>query len=206
MFERGIHERLLNRDVTASEELARQYLPLVRRHVQARANKHGVQDEALINDAATDATFDYIRYPSKFDPGRSSLLGHLKRAAERDLINAVQKDRRRRRGEELSDDVELTLRRRNKPSDIRKIIRDAEAEVLGSLEPARGMDEVLADIEEPRDKKLLKLMAAGERRTTVFAALLGITELSQSKQQKVVKQHKDRLKKQLQRSGGKGRG
>ena len=57
----------------------------------------------------------------KFDPTKSGLLGYLKRAAERDLINVVQQGHRRRRGEELREDVEVSILARNK---FRKLERD----------------------------------------------------------------------------------
>jgi len=205
-FEQQTHARLLNHDVTASEELACRYLEAVRRHVEARGRAHGVFDEHLINDAATDAVLDYIRRPDKFDPGKSGLLGYLKRAAERDLINAVTKDRRKRRGEELSDDVELAIVSRKKPSELERIRRDAEAEIIAGLEPKQDVENVFQGIENLRDRQLLKLMLKGERETAVFAAVLGIQDVPVPQQRKVVKQHKDRLKQQLKRLGEKARG
>src|SRR5438128_2318180 len=124
--EKVMHERLLAQDPIAPEEFARKYLPLIQRHVAARAHDHGVHDHDLINDATVEAVFAYIRHPQKFDPQKSGLLGYLKRAAERDLINLVQQDRRRRRGEELHEDVELSILLRNKSSEIDLIKRDAE--------------------------------------------------------------------------------
>ena len=52
-------------------------------------------------------------WPGKFDPTKSGLLGYLERAAERDLINVVQQGHRRRRGEELREDVEVSILARN---------------------------------------------------------------------------------------------
>ena len=206
-FERIIHTRLLNRDVTASEELARQYLPPVHRHVEACARSRGVYDDALINDAVTESVLNYIRHPSKFDPTKSSLIGYLKRAAERDLINVVAKDRRQRRGEQLTEDVEFTILHGNKPIEMEQISRDAETEMLERLDPAQSTTDRLSGVmQTAQDKQLLELMISGERNTVAFAIVLGITDLSQSEQRKMVKKHKDRLKKQLQRSGEKRRG
>lgn len=206
-FERTIHARLLSRDATASEELAQQYLPAVHRHVHVCARRRGVQDEALINDAATESVLNYIRHPSKFDSTKSSLLGYLKRAAERDLINFLAKDRRQRRGEQLTDNVEFTMLHGNKPIEMGKIRRDAETEMLLRLDAHQSTSNRLADVmQTAQDKNLLELMLSGERTTAAFASVLGIVELPQSEQRKIVKKHKDRLKKQLQRSGGKQRG
>lgn len=205
--ERVLHQRLLSRDPTAPEEAARKYLPLIERHVAARArNIYRINDRQLIWDATVDAVmFDYILHPERFDPTKSGLLGYLKRAAERDLMNAVEKDRRQRRGEELQADVEEGLRTRNKPSEIARITRDAEEEVISYIQRERGLAAV-SKVGNERDSMLLRLVAEGERSTSKFAAVLGIEGLTIAKQRRIVKQHKDRLKARLKRGGSKHRG
>ncbi|MCA1706553.1 MAG: hypothetical protein LC808_26130 [Actinobacteria bacterium] len=49
---------------------------------------------------------------------------------------------------------------------------------------------------------MLGLMRIKERRTTVYAAALGISHLPFKEQQKRVKQTKDRLNKRTERMGG----
>jgi len=203
-IEKSFHQRLLAGDPTAPEELARTFLPLIQRHVSARAYDHGIQDRDLINDATVDAVFGYIRHPEKFDPDKSGLLGYLKRAAERDLINVVEKDRRRRRGEELHEDVEVSILARNKSSDIDRIRRDAEDETISRMQREKNLAD-LTGAEDDRDLGLLSLMAEGERSTSKFAVVLGITNLSPTEQRLIVKQHKDRLKARLKREGRKSR-
>jgi hypothetical protein len=200
--DRAIHERLLAGDPTASEELARKYLPLIQRHVSGRAHAHGVSDRDVINNATVDAIFDYIRSPEKFDPGKSGLFGYLKRAAERDLINEVQKDRRRRRGEELHADVELSIVTRNKSSEVDRIRHGGETEAMSRIQGQRDMAD-LTRTADTLDQALLRLMAEGERATSKFALVLGVTELSISEQRRIVKQHKDRLKVQFKRARSK---
>jgi len=203
-FEKEIHQRLLAADPTAPEELARKYLPVIERHVAARAHNHGIHDQALIYDATVDAVFGYIRHPEKFDPSKSGLLGYLKRAAERDLINVVQQDRRRRRGEELLEDVEVSILARNKSSDIERVTRNSEDETISRIQEERDMAEILLG-QTDQDGTLLRLIANGERSTSKFAAVLGIANLSGSEQRRIVKQHKDRLKVRLKRGGSKSR-
>jgi RNA polymerase sigma-70 factor, ECF subfamily len=196
--EKAIHERLLARDPTASEELARRYLPLIQRHVAARAHDHGIHDRDLINDATVDAVFGYILHPDKFDPHKSGLLGYLKRAAERDLMNVMQQDRRRRRGEELQEDVEVSILARNKSSEIDHIKRGGEDETISRIQRERDLAEVMSAGND-LDNVLLRLMAEGERSTGKFAAVLGIETLSIGEQRQIVKRHKDRLKVQSKR-------
>ncbi len=200
--EKILHQRLLSGDATASEEIAQKYLPLIQRHVAARAHNYGIHDSDLVNDATVEAVFSYIRYPEKFDPSKSGVLGYLKRAAERDLINVAQKDRRRRRGEELQENVEQSILLRNKSSEIDRIRRGSEDLAIARIEKERGLNR-LQSFGSPRDNLLLRLLAEGERRTSKFAALLGIENLPNSEQRKIVKQHKDRLKAQLKRQGSK---
>lgn len=204
-FEEQLHRRLLARDPIASEEVAQHFLEKVRSHLRFRAQAHGVTDGDLINDAAVDAVFDYIRRPEKFTSEKSSLRTYLNMAAERDLINAVQKDRRRRRGENLSADVELTLLRGNKESDIGQIRREFADSLVSRFEEAQPA-KIIQRVRPGHDQQLVKMMMEGERRTSAYAKLLKITDLPVDEQRRIVKQHKDRLKQQLKRMGGIGHG
>lgn len=202
--EKAIHERLLAHDATAPEEFARKYLPLIQRHVSARAQQHGIHDRDLVNDATVEAVFGHIRHPEKFDPHKSGLLGYLKRAAERDLMNIVQQDRRRHRGEELQEDVELSILSRNKSSEIDRIRCGGEEEMISRLQNERDLAELTAT-HGKLDSILLRLIAEGERSTSKFAAVLGIEKLPTDEQRRIVKQHKDRLKIQMKRGRNKRR-
>jgi len=197
-----LHQRLLSSDATAPEEAARKYLPLIEKHVAARAwNIYHINERELIWNATVDAVFDYILHPAKFEPSKSGLLGYLKRAAERDLINAIQKDRRQRRGEALYGDVEEGIRRRNTPSELARIMRDGEKETVARIQSERDAA-TATDTGNERDNALLRLIVNGERSTSEFAAVLGVRALPLAEQRRIVKQHKDRLKVQLKRSKG----
>ncbi|MCI0352492.1 MAG: hypothetical protein L0Z53_23995, partial [Acidobacteriales bacterium] len=199
--DRVLHQRLLSGDVTAPEEAARKYLPLIERHVAARAwNIYHINDRDLIWNATVDAVLlDYILHPERFDRSKSGLLGYLKLAAERDLINAVEKNRRQRRGEDLYSDVEEGIRARNKPSELARIMRDAEQETVSRIQRERDAT-AAKGVANERDNTVLRLILDGERSTSKFAAALGIEALPIAEQRRIVKQHKDRLKVQLRRS------
>jgi len=200
VFEREIHARMLKGDPTASEEVARRYLPIIATHLRINGLAKGIQDPDVINDAAVDAVIGYILHPEKFDPLKSGLLGYLKRAADMDLINETQKHRRRRRGEELYDDVEFSILHRNKASEVDRIRGNAEDEAIRHLE-AVETDELL-NAGNDRDNRLLELLRIGERSTSVFAAVLKVENLPIAEQRRIVKQHKDRLKLQFKRKKG----
>lgn len=199
--ERLLHERLLSGDMTAPEEAARKYLPLIEAHVAARAwNIYHIKDRELIWNATVDAVLlDYILHPARFDPSKSGLLGYLKRAAERDLINELAKNRRQQRGEDLYGDVEEGIRGRNKPSELARIMRNAEEETVSRIQQQRDTA-AATNADNERDSALLRLMVDGERSTSKFAVVLGIEALPVAEQRRIVKQHKDRLKVQLKRS------
>jgi RNA polymerase sigma-70 factor, ECF subfamily len=201
-FESQLHSRMLVRDPVASEEVAGAFLEAVRKHVRIRARAHGIFDPDLINDATVEAVFAYIRHPEKFFPDKSSLRTYLNLAAERDLINAVRKDRRRRRGEELSADVELTVISGNKEVDIQRIRRRLDDSFLESVGDCETIERATSTIRPGTDFALVKLMMEGERRTSVFAGVLGICSLPVTEQRQIVKRHKDRLKVQLKRGRG----
>lgn len=198
-FERQIHFRLQANDPTAPDDLCREYLKPVERHLAARAYAHGIRDQNLVHDATVDSVFDYIRHPEKFDPNQSTLLGYLKRAGERDLINQVRRDRRLRRGEELHDDVEVSILAGKKQKEIEKIRRNTEDEAVGRIDTQRSLSAAMKNVAETGDQKLFQLIASGERSTAKFAAVLGVSNLPMPEQRQIVKQHKDRLKKKLQR-------
>ena len=58
-------------------------------------------------------------------------------------------------------------------------------------------------IPDPRDRQVHLLMYNGERRTSVFAAVLGLEHLPIEVQRQRVKQVKDRLRLRIKRYGGK---
>jgi RNA polymerase sigma-70 factor, ECF subfamily len=199
-FERDLHRRLLDGDAVAPAVLTMNYLgPIVQR---LRTTSPGVGDDTLIQDAATDAILNYAERPTQFDPARSKLFSYLVMAARGDLRNALAKQRRRERREVLHDRVE----------DL-PLVRNLEQ---GESEPALGTGEtvsfeevrraVQAVITDATDRRLVELMLDGERRTGAFAKVLGIAHLADEQQRRMVKRHKDRLKKRLERLGVKLRG
>ena len=54
--------------------------------------------------------------------------------------------------------------------------------------------------EDDADRKAAVQIIEGERSTAAFAEIFGVQELESSEQQEVVKRHKDRIKRKMQRS------
>jgi RNA polymerase sigma-70 factor (ECF subfamily) len=159
-------------------------------------------DDTIIQDAATDAILNYAERPRQFDPAKSKLFSYLVMAARGDLRNALAKQRRRERREVLHNRVEDLPLARN--------LVEEESESASGAGETTSLEEVRRAVEmvitDPTDRRLVELMLDGERRTEAFANVLGIAHLANEQQRQMVKQHKDRLKKRLERLGVKLRG
>ena len=194
-FERELHQRLLDGDLVASQELAAALLLPVVDRVKQRFL--GLDDESLVFDAAADAILSYAERPSQYDPQRLRLLSYLVMSADGDLKNALRRRQRQADREFPMRDVELLLDARN-PEEEEETYPVDHAVAPQIEEVARRVREVLPD---PVDQQFVGLMIQGERRTDAFANVLGIADMEVKRQRKIVKQHKDRLKKRLARLG-----
>jgi RNA polymerase sigma-70 factor (ECF subfamily) len=196
-----LHHALLGGSTTASGQLMEEYLPELDRRLRRRHPE--VRDDTMIWDAATDALFGYVQAPEKYDPTKLSLPSYLIMAANGDLLNAIQKERRR-----TSRLVSLDAVADDDPGRKRFQEPGVEDEIdLDRLvdDPARRavLRRVLAEFTDPRDRRLLWLLVEGERRTEPYAAILGITHLDIEEQRRIVKRNKDRIDKRIKRAKGK---
>lgn len=191
-----LHARLLQRDPVAPSEFVEAFLDELVRRLRAKVDPH--YEKTLFLDAATDALLDYVQHPSKFDPHKSALLTYLTMAAYRDFLNILAKQKRRRRHEVPLQAVEETLNRGNNMVEAENGALN-HMKLKNNTEILRMVAEIFPDT---RDRELLKLMMNGERKTVVFSDVLGIQSLPLDEQRKIVKQHKDRITKRLQRLGG----
>ncbi len=170
-----LHQRLLQGDPLAPSELAEAFLEELVRRLRLRARY--VHDDDLVRDAATDALLDYAQHPSKFNPDKSSLLSYLTMAAHRDLLNMLDREKRKRRHEvNLLEGVE------HDPSSGNSMIEGIEAwwEQYGFASPQEKDDllrKVFELFSEPQERKVLELIICGERRTSAYNQVLGIENL-----------------------------
>jgi len=194
-FGEQVHQRLLQGDPTAPSEVILAYLePLTRR---LRQRFPDVKDETIIQDAVTDALFQYVQSPGRFDPAKSGLSSYLTMAARGDLLNALARERRRAaRQVPLEAVAEAALPGNNLRED-----EDPAASAEDQVAASKFVHRVRQQVSDLRDREILELMLAGERKTTRYAGLLQIEDRSEDEQRRIVKRHKDRLKKRLQRLG-----
>jgi RNA polymerase sigma-70 factor (ECF subfamily) len=168
-----------------------------------RAKARWVKDDTFIRDAATDALLAYAEEPAKFDGAKSSLMTYLTWAAYRDLQNMLSKEERRNWRRVPFEDVEYSL------ADGNSIEEEFEGELMEQYgittpeEKAAFRTRVVEAFPDPLDRQLLNLMLRDERKTSVYSSVLEIQGLEQKEQQRIVKRHKDRITKRLQRLRGK---
>ena len=180
------HHRLVREDPTASADLYKAIFPPLVGWLRVKGR---TTDKELIRDAATDALVDYIKHPGKWMPQKGTLVSYICMAADRDLLNALEKVQRIRKHEVLSADVEDEGFDRNVPPED-EVPADSIKNLLSALE---------RQVTSETDRRFLTLILKGERSTDKFAEVLGIRDLPKEEKARTVKQHKDRLKKIVER-------
>jgi RNA polymerase sigma-70 factor (ECF subfamily) len=190
--ERELHARLLDGDPVASSDL---FELVFERLVESLQPRFPRVDRDLIEQAVAGAVAQLALEPGRYQPERSGLLSFLRLDARGDLLNELEKLRRRARHETSLAEVELPASARN------RVLRGEQdpAELTVQNEAESSWRAELDARLTPMERVVAELMIEGERRTAVFAQALGIVHLSQDEQRQEVKRVKDRLKKRLRR-------
>ena len=126
----------------------------------------------------------------KFDPAKGSLLGYLYLDAARDLLNWLARQKKVVELQAAAPEYEMPDEAADNP----------EARLIEQASPL--VRRALARVTNPLDRELLALLLDGTRETAAYAAVLGIADRPPREQAELVKRHKDRLKKFLQRELG----
>ena len=190
----AIHRRLCDGDRTASDELAELLLdPLVERI----ARQFPRADEHAHSQAVADALLDYCARPHQFDEGRGvPLAPFLLMTCRRNMLNLLRGEARRRTREGQAAQMFATSIVELDPV-AGNLLQQEEGAQLHQQE--EGLMNLLQD---PKDRQILALRLEGERRTAVFAEILGVSHLPMEVQRREVKRAKDRIDKILRRKGG----
>ncbi|HEX9990568.1 MAG TPA: hypothetical protein VGE45_19085 [Chloroflexia bacterium] len=187
----ALHSRLLTGDPVAAAECVERWLPQLERQLWSRSQDIAAQDSHLITTAAIDALLDYTAHPHKYDPTRSDIMTYLFMLARGDLLNAWSRITRVQGRSESLQTVELSLPGRNNLEEV----------VTTNIDAAAAWERVMEELPAPLDRKLLALIIQGVRDTDSYAQVLGIEHLPDQEQRAIVKRHKDRINKRLQRLG-----
>ncbi len=183
----ALHARMLNGDPTVTAEAAERLLGPVLANLKRRFPD--LRDDQWRDDAATDALFAYFRQPDRYAPDKLDLTAYLTMSATGDLKNRLAAEHRHS-SKRRPLAVELLPEERN---------TDRESHQSDQLPP---LADWLADLfEESADREAASLILEGVRATERFAVVYGLTDQPLAEQRKLVKRHKDRLKKVLQRHG-----
>ena len=191
---RALHQHLLDGDVTATAEIAELFMPII--IGKLRRGYPSLDDPHLIDTAVEDALMNYFARPEQYDPARLSLAGYLRMSANGDLLNLLKREKAQNY-QSLSECVEL------EDGNVEYGVRvqddlDLEALMLAHHSPI--WQRLSALLPDPDDQRMILLMMEGVRETSVYASVLGISDRSSQEQAQVVKRHKDRIKKTLQRN------
>lgn len=189
----ALHARLVAGDPTASADLAATHLAGLVGALRARFPN---VDRSLLETAAIDLLLDLAETPARYDPARGGLRAYLTMATGGDVLNALRAERRRARHLVPVENVELLQRAGNLlvsgPEDPADIVSRQEP-----LDPRLVVQ--LRGSFDDREWEVVQLMLEGERRTAIYADLLGLPLQSEVDRARDVKRVKDRLRKRLQR-------
>lgn len=189
----ALHEELLAGHSIASAQIAELLLPKIYKALTRKFSN--VYDEHLIQTAANNAILSYLKSPNKFDANRGSLINFVWLLAKRDLLNLLStKENTSNKGEFVELDEAQTVYSNEAGQDetIEQFLVDEEQD-------HQTYKELYALLPDQIDRTILELMMNGERKTDLFAAVLGISDETPEEQRICVKKHKDRIKKVIQR-------
>ena len=135
--------------------------------------------------AAGDAVLAVVKHLERYDPERRPVRAYLRMIAKRRLINRFAAEARHQRGRIPWDDVELGVAARNSSPSASPFDTAEWQAVLARLSEA--------------DAQVFALMRDGVRRTSAYAAALGLADRTEIEQRAEVKRAKDRILVRLKR-------
>lgn len=186
-----LHQLLLDEDVTAPSRIAEAFFEQVCIKLQ---KKHAPQYHDLVVSAVEEAFINYFDRPEKYDPDQKTLVNYLVMSANGDFLNLLEREKRY--VENIDESVELDAD--NSEYSLEALDSNVEKRIL--IKESTAWEKIKELLPEPLDQKLVALLIDGIRETNAYANILGITDKPIEEQKKIVKRHKDRLKKQLQRN------
>jgi hypothetical protein len=156
-----------------------------------------LDDPHLVDTAVEDALLSYFKRPEQYDPAKLRLEGYLYMSARGDLLNLLKQQEKDSRQVGLAEVVELGDSDTEHGVEVQDEL-DMETFVLNRTSPVwERLSQILPD---STDQEIVLLMMEGVRETSVYADVLGISDHAPEEQFIIVKRHKDRVKKRLQRN------
>jgi len=198
----AIYQRLLAHEADAPGDFIELLLDPLIEELRRRFPSLPMPD--LITDVVIETLFAFVQSPTSYKKERGDLWKYLLMDAKGDLLNEWDKEQRRR-----AKEVPFNLVAHDRSDRNSNVVEEEVMQRLGMTILPEGVDaqaavsHVYTAIPDPRDRQVLLLMYNGERRTSAFAAVLGIEHLPIEIQHQHVKQAKDRLRLRIKRYGRK---
>lgn len=203
-----LYQRLLDGEINASADIALAYYDSLCAWLASVSSR---LDAHYYLMAVDDALIDLFQRPRTYDPTKGSLLVFLRVAANNRLRNVLRSERRhsdRRAPIDAVEHVALAVKygQGNIDDDPAEIVerREREEALLAQLPPQHPVSVIpnsITDDLTPAEREVLELHLRKERKTTVFARVMGIADLSPAEQKAQVKRLRDKLDKRLRRAG-----
>ena len=185
--ERELHERALQKDPLILVDLLHAFAERIEGFL-----RHDLKcDKETAYDALIDVLFAYVTTPERYDPQRGRLVSYLTKAAKHRVQDRLRsRASEAQREENFANVVEL---RQSPPKDI----------LENYVEASRAVDRLIEKglLKDERDVAALRLIISGESATEKLALALGLDTSCLERMRLVVKRHRDRLMKILERFG-----
>lgn len=196
-WQQQIHRRILLDDPTAFAELCERALP----HLVSLLRGQFYQVEAHLHETVIiDCLLDYQRRPRRFNSEKLFLFAYLRMAVRRDMLNIIDKNRRRERRLLSIDEPGAQQQLADENDLLDQMALDEWLQEHTELSRQEILQALNAELSE-MDKEVLLLMVDGVRESRRYAEVMNLTHLDVVAQRKEVKRAKDRLNKQLRRFG-----
>ena len=189
------HTRMLSGDPTAFAELCNVALDYISDFLGHRLS---VPDKELCDSLAIDTLLRFREAPEKYDPHKSSLGTYLCMDARGDMLNEIEKRKRRNRRIVRLDEEFVEVQSEDGNNEQEDI--DDWLLKYTSLSREQLLRELSNEL-SPTDKQIVISIAEGVRDVEHYAAIMGVQHLSAEEQKREVKRAKDRIKKKLERFG-----
>lgn len=189
-LELQLHNRLLQEDITVPAEIAEYLLFTLIKRLHRRYPH--LDDAHLVDTAVHEALIRYFQHPEWYDPNRAGLSSYLLMSADGDLRNMLKGER----GNMVFTATSLDDSEQEGTMSLADGF-DLEHEVASTL--STTWSHLQNHLPNPVDQEIVQLMLDNIRETEIYADTLGIQNRPHREQQRIVKRHKDRLRKKLRR-------
>lgn len=192
-----LHNSIVSGSDIALSRLYELYGEVIIKYLKRKFNKIARTDDSPILEAVNQTFLDYFQNPTGYNPAIIPLQKYLEMAAKMDLLNILEKDKRYSKKKELPADVELQEKFWNNTIETTETI---DGEIIQTEIMNRIDQELAKHFNSDEDRLMAKLILAKERKTEVFAEILGIKNTDSDIQKTEVKKNKDRIKKVIERN------